>query len=785
MTRARPRVQRGERAICHGCPAEPTGLVGPPASPYDDNRYPSGPAPGHLGNRTADGSYPDDMTLQLPLQLTRDGGVPLASPSENQRAAIEVDAFPFEAFCAVAEMESWRKEINRPLYHLHKWWARRLGSVFRAIVIGTLAEEGTDVEDSFYRPTRFPGAIVFDPFMGAGTTLGEALKLGCQVIGRDINPVAYFVVKNALARHSRDRVIAEFKAIERDVSAPIQHYYEAKLPTGERAQSLYYFWVKTLKCPECSRPVDLFSSYVFARHAYPRKHPTAQAVCPSCSEVNETRYDATHIVCRSCQHHYNPQRGPAQRASVTCPRCHRTSRIIEVLRESGRPPRHRLFAKLVLTAAGQKRYLSADDFDQVRFREAVSALEGSGDGFRGGALEPGYNTNQALNYGYRYWHEMFNERQLLCLGILAERIRLIERGPLRDLFTCLFSGALEFNNMFASYKGEGTGAVRHMFSHHVLKPERTPLEANLWGTPKSSGAFSTLFRGRIIRALDYCENPFEIKVSDENGRRRTQRVFGLSDPIGFPISETFAALEKGERIYLSCGDSSETDLPANSVDAVITDPPFFDNVHYSELADFFYSWQRHILGTTVEQPLTTRSNREVQHKDAETFANRLRAVLLECNRVLKPRGLLVFTYHHSRHEGWHSVLDAIIEAGFVIVAAHPIKAEMSVATPKRQAREPIDLDIILVCRRREDAALTVIGHEEAWKRGVDIAAAQIRRLRDVGRTLSRNDVAIVVSAQVVRFLSSSTGWETAHPFLKSCRDRIDAVVTAWTDRHQG
>lgn len=725
------------------------------------------------------------MTLQLPLRLKRDRGVPLASPTATQRAAIEADAFPFEAFCDVAEMESWRKEINRPIYHLHKWWAQRLGSVFRAIVIGTLAKEGTDVEGSFYGPTRFPGAIVFDPFMGSGTTLGEALKLGCRVIGRDINPVAYFAVKNALARHSRHQVIAEFKAIERDVSARIQYYYQARLPTGEKAQSLYYFWVKTLECPACSRPVDLFSSYVFARHTYPRKHPNAQTVCPSCSDVNEARYDAAQVVCRSCDYDYNPQRGPARGAWVTCPHCRGTSRIIDVIRRSGRPPTHRLFAKLVLTAGGEKRYLPADGFDHARFDDAVSELHAGGNGFLGGALEPGYNTKQALNYGYRYWHEMFNERQLLCLGILAERIQLIKQEPLRDLFTCLFSGALEFNNMFASYKGEGTGAVRHMFSHHVLKPERTPLEANLWGTPKSSGAFSTLFKSRVIRALDYSEAPFEIKLSERNGKRTTRKIFGLSDPIGSPISESFTVFEQGERIYLSCGDSSVTDLPADSVDAVITDPPFFDNVHYSELADFFYVWQQHILGATDKRSLTTRSNREVQHTDAGAFASRLRSVLQECNRVLKPNGLLVFTYHHSRSEGWHSVLNAVVKSDFVIVAAHPIKAEMSVATPKRQARAPIDLDIILVCRKRQDARVTALGHEEAWQRGVHVAAGQIRRLRGVGRSLSRNDVLIVLSAQILRFLSTSADPESAHAFLKSCEDRIDAVVTTLADGHQG
>ena len=193
--------------------------------------------------------------------------------------------------------------------------------------------------------------------------------------------------------------------------------------------------------------------------------------------------------------------------------------------------------------------------------------------FPEGKLKPGYNTNQAINYGYQRWQEMFNDRQLLCLSILAERIRLIKNEAVRNLFVCLFSGALEFNNMFASYKGEGTGAVRHMFSHHILKPERTPLEANLWGTPRSSGAFSTLFERRIMRLIDYCKNPFEIGVVSRNGKPSTTKVFGLSEPIGYPIVESRDAFEAGERVYLSCGDSSETDLADGSVDAVISDPP--------------------------------------------------------------------------------------------------------------------------------------------------------------------------------------------------------------------
>ena len=216
----------------------------------------------------------------------------VAARSGAELAAIEEDGFPFEEFCDVAELESWRKEINRPLYHIHKWWAQRLGSVFRAIVIGSLARAGTDVKEVFYRRMRFPEAVVFDPFMGSGTTIGEALKLGCGAIGRDINPVAYFSVKNALALHPREQVLREFKAIEGDVAAKIRHFYQARLPEGEKAHSLYYFWVKTLDCPDCGEAVDLFRSYIFARHAYPKRYPKAQAVCPSCGDVNETRHDA-------------------------------------------------------------------------------------------------------------------------------------------------------------------------------------------------------------------------------------------------------------------------------------------------------------------------------------------------------------------------------------------------------------------------------------------------------------------------------------------------------------
>ena len=719
------------------------------------------------------GAFPA-LEPPLPLHSANVPTVPL--PVAPGPRAIEDDAFPFEAVSDVAEIESWRKEINRPLSYIHKWWARRLGTVFRAIAIGAFAPRGADVLELFYRPVRLQGAVVFDPFMGSGTTIGEATKLGARAIGRDINSVAHFLVKNAFAIHDRPAILDEFRTIQHDVADRIRGFYCASLPDGAEADVLYFFWVKTVPCPSCRQDVDLFSTYVFARHALPRRNPAAKALCSSCGAINDVRYDTRRVRCVACSRDFNPRAAPVDRRNATCPSCATTFPIAKTIRERERPPSHRLYAKLVLLPDGRKEYLGITDGDRRLYARAQLELTNRPNAFPVVPIQPGYNTDQVLGYNYRHWHEMFNSRQLLCLSILASRIADVADPILRDLFTCLFSGALEFNNMFTSYKGEGTGAVRHMFAHHILKPERVPLEANVWGTPRSSGSFSTLFRGRLMRALDYAEDPFELRSVKRNGRATTKKVVGLSERTGFPQARDYADFATGKRLYLSCGDSSETDLHDESVDAVLTDPPFFDNVHYSQLSDFFHVWQRHILGATGHQrPCTTRSSREVQSAHAESFTTRLGTVLREVHRVLKSDGILVFTYHHSRVEGWQSMLQALMSAGFGITAAHPVKAEMSVAMPKHQARDPIDLDIIIVCRKRSTLP-PCVSDGDPWDAVRSAAAKQAARFRTVGRRLSRNDVRVVLMAQLVRRLSMYSTVDAALDALASCCSDIEARI---------
>ena len=693
--------------------------------------------------------------------------------------AIEED-FPFEAVSEIAEMESWRKEISRPPYHVHKWWARRLGSVFRSAIIAAAAPRGSSVMDLFLGSVRFPGLTVFDPFMGSGTTVGEAVKLGCSAIGGDINPVAYRAVRVGLGRLPPDDLASQFRVIARRVGGKLRSLYRTTDSSGHPADALYFFWVKHLPCPECGESVDLFTRYVFARHAYRATHPEARAVCPECGELVLCRHDATRAKC-ACGHGFDPQRGPAGRTSARCPRNHEFS-IARAAGARGAPPDHRMYAKLVLRADGAKEYLPATPDDAAGFDEARRRLRDSSLPIPDDAIPPGHNTDQILRYGYRRWSQLFNERQLLALTTLADAIRRLSDGPAKEALAVLFSGTLEFNNMFASYKGEGTGAVRHMFSHHILKPERTPIEANVWGTTRSSGSFSTLFPRRLLRAIEYRAAPFEIAVENGTGRAKSKKIFGLSAPMDSEIVERYpeGGLAPGT-IYLRCGDSSATDIPDRSVHLVVTDPPFFDNVHYSELADFFHAWQRLYFPMNGAEPQTTRHPAEVQDRDADTFARKLAEVFRECHRVLRDDGLMVFSYHHSRECGWISLAKAIRTAEFSVVRCHPVKSEMSVAAPKSQARQPIDLDVLVVCRKAHEDPRTFVAVEKALEIAVIAGEKQAKRFEKVGRHLSKSDARLIFRSQLLVPLSPHRTSEDFAAALTAAGDQLDAAAdAAWS-----
>lgn len=655
---------------------------------------------------------------------------------------IESD-FPFARLSRIAEQESWRKEVYRPVYYIHKWWARRLGSVFRGILLGALLEDTADFWKRFYGSNDFSDITVFDPFMGSGVTVGEAIKLGCQAIGRDINPVAVTACQTAFAEYDRIEVRETFRRIELTVAPKILSLFQTKTTSGGLATVLYYFMVKIIDCPYCHTQIDLFKRRIFSANAVPKKNPSARALCPACEMIVHTEYNADTAVCTNCNHHFNPQKGSVNGSMVHCPECYHNFKLVDVMRTLKNSLGYRRYAKMILLQDGTKKYEAMSEYDreleQRISREYACALAE----LPLVKVEPGYNTNQMIKHNYNYWHELFSDRQVVCIRYLTEAIKAIGDAGIRRLFSCLFSGTLEFNNIFASFKGEGTGAVRHMFANHVLKPELMPIEANIWGTPKSSGAFSCLYQSRIERALDYKAHPTEVVIGSYSGAKSG----GYNNPISTKVVGTYTSQKENHgSVYISQGDSSSTDIPDSVIDLIVSDPPFFDNVHYSQLADFFYYWLNQLLN--ISPVSSTRSKAEVQDTDASLFTSKLTSVFAECQRILRDDGLFIFTYHHSRHEGWTAVHKAIRHAGFVCIRSFPIKAEMSVSMPLQQANSPINLDLILVCRKaitEAESHLVV----DPISHAIEEAARQASELSSNGIQVSLADVKVILMGQLL------------------------------------
>ena len=213
---------------------------------------------------------------------------------------IETDSFPFEFISTLAKRESWRKEVHRPIYHVHKWWAKRLGSVFRGLVLGCVLGEDEDLTEAFYMPRGFSNFTVFDPFMGSGTTLGEAHKLGMTALGRDINAVAVEAVRVAFGSLQITPLEETFTELTGTVGARISRLYRTLDSRGMLAQILYFFWVMQAPCPACHESVDLFSSWVRARNAYPRRKPGIQILCPSCDAWFAGLHSDAQATCPAC-----------------------------------------------------------------------------------------------------------------------------------------------------------------------------------------------------------------------------------------------------------------------------------------------------------------------------------------------------------------------------------------------------------------------------------------------------------------------------------------------------
>ena len=240
----------------------------------------------------------------------------------------------------ISDLALHEKQIQqnyRPIIAVHKWFARRPGTLFRGLLLSEFAEGS--LKENFYKAHNLKGLNIADPFMGGGTPLIEANRLGCNIIGYDINPMSYWIVRQEI--ENLDLVAYRKAAAELQdfLTREVGSFYKTVcLKCGSpNAHVKYFIWVKTLVCNECKGTFDLFPGYLLAMN---RRHPKNVIFCSKCGELNEVEDHKNPGICQACGKALTIK-GPAKRNRCECPYCGRINKYPDALNG---PPQHRMVA---------------------------------------------------------------------------------------------------------------------------------------------------------------------------------------------------------------------------------------------------------------------------------------------------------------------------------------------------------------------------------------------------------------------------------------------------------
>ncbi len=556
-------------------------------------------------------------------------------PLSYRNSTVQIDTqFNTEFANEIAKLESYNKHLYRPNTYLHKWWARRCGSTFRTILKHLV--EDADLRD-YYEAGGLEGKIILDPMMGGGTTLHEAIRMGANVIGADLDPIPVLQARASLS--SLDLVDLEdaFAAFFDELASALSPFYQTHCPVCETAvplQYVLYGWRRSCDCKEA-----LFIDSTILRYNNDGSiisiDPTSHAILQDETVLFESKIaPALPLLTRKTKQCADC--GQPYREDLAVPYYQR----YEPITIAGKCPAHGLFFAPPRAA----------DLDAIA--RADAQREQCGFDPADFAVLPGPKSKSLLVRGIDNYLDLFSSRQLLYLQAAITHGGNISPSPplsrssallTRLNLALLVSTSLEFNTLLCGYKGDKKrrpGAIRHAFAYHAYSFPYTALENNPIYPARRSGTLQSLFHGRIARGRTWAANPVERQVEDG----RIEKITITDEVDAGTEYNDFVDLETGTRRFkLIQGSSAALNLPDDSVDAIVTDPPYFDSVQYSDLAAFFRVWLRQLLPEAANwEVVQTESAVDRRVKD-DQYGAVLAGIFAECKRVLKGNGRFIFT----------------------------------------------------------------------------------------------------------------------------------------------
>lgn len=693
---------------------------------------------------------------------------------QHDRRLIE-DSLPLEAISFQSKRE---KSIRHGhISTLHIWWARRPLAAMRAAIFAALMPAPKDEEEREQmhrliggtynaKTEKWEGGIcdwdsvkngnseviqqaqalirkhypdappkVLDPFMGGGSTGLEALRLGAEAHGVELNPVAHIIELCTLVYPQKygQKISREDYEARPGTLPPVEHmaafvddendqdensdpeqqsfdfetdemvnplaedvkrwgywvleearkeigrFYED--PTGQ-GTIVGYLWARTAKCPNptCGAEMPLVRQWWLAK----RK----DQVISLKPVIDQKSKIVSFEIVEDKQIDFDPSKGTVQRASIQCPVCNNSPNI-DYLRNYGKKKGlNKVLLTVIYIKNGetQKRYRLPTDLDREYFFKAEEQL---------GKVEPDLIPTDELPemsgtfnvplYGIDQWNKLFNERQLVTLAVFTIKVREVYNQiytttndkdfaiAISSCLTLVLGRLADYNSSICMWVNSGE-FIAHTFGRQALPMVWDYVELNpLSG---SSGDWMGAI-GWVTRVLENCSNTGNLP----------------------------AQLLQGNAVHLP--------YLADTLNAVITDPPYYNAVPYADLSDFFYVWFRRALDQAYPDlfvtPLTPKSaeitemagwdSRRYAYKDKAFYERKMTEAFQEANRVIQPNGVFTVVFAHTSTSAWETLINSLLQAEFIVTASWPLHTERP-GRLRANNSAALASSIFIVCRNR-------------------------------------------------------------------------------------
>lgn len=580
---------------------------------------------------------------------------------------------------------------------------------------------------------------VLDPFSGGGSIPLESMRCGFDTHANELNPVASVILKATIEYPARIGMCLadDIRKFGNLWATRVKERLAPFFP-GESASSVHaLIWVRTVKCPYTGKMLPLAPSWWLQKGAKP---VAVEPIFDRCAKIATFRI----VQGKAAVAKLNPDLGTVRRGNAVSPWAQNQPVEGDYIKREAQAGRmgEQLYALAVKGAPSGCVYRPPNDEELQAVDAAEKELARRLPAWAAQDLVPTEPRKEGRAdwaceiYGATKWRDTYAPRQLLAACTMLEELKRLQGELFQDLpedratgvmtyLALAFDKAVAYNSRQAGWdptRIKVTGAfVRHDLSMR-------------W----TFGEFDAA--GKLVPwVVDQVRDAYEGLVG----------LAGAAETLFDDGSERSVSIVKG-----SAGDMAT--IRTGSIHSICVDPPYYDNVMYAELSDYFYVWMKRILGdihpTLFSDDLTNKDDEAVANKARfkdvgkkaaglakADYERKMAAAFREMHRVLRDDGVLTVMFTHKQVEAWDTLATSLIGAGFAIKSSWPVhtESEKSLHQAKKNAAQST---ILLTCRKkkerkepvwwddikgrvREEARAKAAEFEKVGIRGVDLYIA--------------------------------------------------------------